>query len=88
MKLKVGFLYEVRPGECLLVADPHRTSIHRVFGTNLYGGDLFLVLYGPTITSTVYRNFHKYIILHKGRVMIVEQAMEDQLPYIVGFHTP
>lgn len=91
MKLKVGFLYEVRAGEYIAVIKPGGNPTTRL--SSLCGGDLFMVLYGPKVDflnvgKSNQREFHTYIVLHNAEMLVIQQYWADVLQYVVGFHTP
>ena len=86
MKLKRGFVYEIRPGESLLIQEPRSGTPGTMFLTE---GAVFLVLSEPIIEYESYdrKTYHSYYVFQRDRVFRI-QAREDLIRYTVGFHTP
>ena len=84
MKLKVGQIYEIRPGEWLRCDDPSA-----YVGEMLPQGEKFVLLSGPHDQNFVYPKLFSeyYFVLTNGKVRRIF-ADKATIMYIVGVHVP
>lgn len=91
MKLKIGSLYEIEPGEWLLVKDPYTLSVAPgVKRSTMEAGGIFTVLFGPIIKHRrhPFENLHTYFVLFDGKIVLLDNTREATLSYSVRVLKP